>query len=87
MLIEDLLTLTSLESRASARQDPVRAGDVVAARHAARALLADPSTPEDVAQAGELLRRSTTPRALYGHAALAAACFVLLVLLASSRYS
>lgn len=31
MLIEDLLTLTSLESRASARQDPVRAGDVLAA--------------------------------------------------------
>ena len=63
------------------------AGDVVAARHAARSLLADPSAAEDVAQAEELLRRSTTPRALYGHAALAAACFVLLVLLASSRYS
>ena len=62
------------------------AGDVVAARHAARALLADPSCAGDTAQAEELLRRCTTPRSLYGFAALAAACFVLLVLLASTRY-
>ena len=62
------------------------AGDVVAAREAAERILAGPPAPEDEAQARELLRRSTTPPALYGYALLAAGCFALLVLLATTRY-
>lgn len=61
-------------------------GDVVAARHEAERILADNPSPEDKAQAEELLRRSTTPRALYGFAALAALLIVLLVVLAATRY-
>ncbi len=61
-------------------------GDVVAARHEAERILADHPSPEDRAQAEELLRRSTTPRALYGFALLAAALLVLLVVLAATRY-
>ncbi|PTL83745.1 molecular chaperone DnaJ [Vitiosangium sp. GDMCC 1.1324] len=61
-------------------------GDVVAARLAAERLLADSPSPEDRVQAEELLRRSTTPVALYGFAALAAFILVLLVVLAATRY-
>ncbi|MGZ3459570.1 MAG: molecular chaperone DnaJ [Archangium sp.] len=61
-------------------------GDVVAARHEAERILADTPSAEDRAQAEELLRRSTTPRALYGFAALAAFLLVLLVVLAATRY-
>ncbi|HEX8825677.1 MAG TPA: molecular chaperone DnaJ [Archangium sp.] len=61
-------------------------GDVLAARHAAERILADNPTPEDKAQAEELLRRGTTPLALYGFAALAAFILVLLVVLATTRY-
>jgi len=61
-------------------------GDVVAARREAERILADTSSPEDRAQAEELLRRSATPRALYGFAALAAFILVLLVVLAATRY-
>ena len=62
------------------------AGDVLAARRAAGRLLAEAPSPEDTAQARELLRRSTTPPALYGFGLLAAVCFALLVLLATTRY-
>jgi len=61
-------------------------GDVVAARHEAERILVDHPSPEDRAQAEELLRRGTTPRALYGFAALAAFILVLLVVLAATRY-
>ena len=61
-------------------------GDVVAARHEAERILADNPSPEDKAQAEELLRRASTPRALYGFAALAAFILVLLVVLATTRY-
>ena len=61
-------------------------GDVVAARREAERILADTSSPEDRAQAEELLRRSATPRALYGFVALAAFILVLLVVLAATRY-
>ena len=62
------------------------AGDVVAARHEAERILADSPSAEDRAQAEELLRRGTTPRALYAFAALAAFLLVLLVVLAATRY-
>jgi hypothetical protein len=61
-------------------------GDVVAARREAERILADNPTPEDRAQAEDLLRRSTTPLALYGFAALGAIILVLLVVLAATRY-
>ena len=61
-------------------------GDVVAARHEAERILADNPPPEDKVQAEELLRRATTPVALYGFAALAAFILVLLVVLATTRY-
>jgi hypothetical protein len=61
-------------------------GDVVAARHEAKRILADNPSPEDKAQAEELLRRATTPRSLYGFALLAAVILVLLVVLATTRY-
>ena len=61
-------------------------GDVVAARREAERILADNPSPEDRAQAEELLRRASTPRALYGFAALAAFILVLLVVLAATRY-
>jgi hypothetical protein len=63
------------------------AGDVAGARREARRILADPTRPpEEQAQAGELLRRTQTPRALYGYALLALGLLVLLVTLALSRY-
>ena len=61
-------------------------GDVVAARHEAERILADNPSPEDRAQAEELLRRGITPLALYGFAALGALILVLLVVLAATRY-
>jgi hypothetical protein len=62
------------------------AGDVVAARREAWRLLVDTSSPEERAQAEELLARSSTPPVLYGYAALAAFILVLLVALAATRY-
>lgn len=61
-------------------------GDVVAARREAERILADNPSPEDKAQAEELLRRATTPRSLYGFALVAAVILVLLVVLAATRY-
>ncbi len=61
-------------------------GDVVAARREAERILADNPGPDDKAQAEELLRRTTTPRSLYGYALLAAVILVLLVVLATTRY-
>ncbi len=62
------------------------AGDVVAARHEAQRLLENPPSPEDRDQAEELLRRSSTPTALYGYAAIAAFILTVLVALAATRY-
>jgi hypothetical protein len=62
------------------------AGDVVGARHEARRLLVDTPSPEDRAQAEELLARSATPPVLYGYAAIAALILLVLVALASTRY-
>ncbi len=61
-------------------------GDVVAARREAERILADNPSPDDKAQAEELLRRANTPRSLYGFAILAAVILVLLVVLAATRY-
>ena len=61
-------------------------GDVVAARQEAERILADNPSPQDKAQAEELLNRGSTPLALYGFAALAAIILVLLVVLAATRY-
>jgi hypothetical protein len=61
-------------------------GDVVAARREAERILADNPSPEDRAQAEELLRRGSTSLALYAFAALAAIILVLLVVLAATRY-
>lgn len=67
-----------------ARKD---AGDVLGARREAERILAASPSPEDKAQAEELLRSTSTPRALYGYALLAAAVFVVLLVLALSRYA
>lgn len=61
-------------------------GDVVAARREAERILADNPSPQDKAQAEELLHRGSTPLALYGFAALATIILVLLVVLAATRY-
>jgi hypothetical protein len=61
-------------------------GDVVSARREAQRILASAPSPDDKAQAEELLRRTRTPRALYGFALLAAVLIALLVVLALSRY-
>ncbi|HYO69995.1 MAG TPA: molecular chaperone DnaJ [Archangium sp.] len=61
-------------------------GDVVAARREAGRILADNPSPEDKAQAEELLRRASTSSSLYGFALLAAVLLVLLVVLAATRY-
>ncbi|HEX8434574.1 molecular chaperone DnaJ [Archangium sp.] len=61
-------------------------GDVVAARREAERILADNPSPDDKAQAEELLRRGVTPPVLYSFAALAAFILVLLVVLAATRY-
>ncbi|AKF83313.1 Protein of unknown function [Myxococcus fulvus] len=63
------------------------AGDVAGARRQAERLLASNPAPQDRAQAEELLRRTSTPRALYGFALLGAAVFVVLLLLALKRYA
>ncbi|WP_224248066.1 molecular chaperone DnaJ [Hyalangium gracile] len=64
----------------------MEAGDVAGARReASRILAADPS-PDDRAQAEELLRRTRTPPAVYAFAALALVILLLLVALALSRY-
>jgi hypothetical protein len=63
------------------------AGDVAGARHDAWRILAGNPSPEDRAEAEELLRRTSTPRNLYGFALLAAAVFVLLLVLALARYA
>ena len=61
-------------------------GDVASARREARHILGATPSPEDRAQAEELLRRTQTPPAVYGFAVLALAILVLLVALALSRY-
>lgn len=63
------------------------AGDVAGARRDAERLLAGSPSPEDRAEAEALLRHTSTPKALYGFALLAAAVFVLLLLLALTRYA
>ncbi|MCP3142849.1 molecular chaperone DnaJ [Pyxidicoccus xibeiensis] len=67
-----------------ARKD---AGDVAGARKAAERILAGNPSPEDRAEAHELLRRTSTPSRLYGFALLAAAVFIVLLVLALSRYA
>ncbi|ADO74292.1 DUF2379 family protein [Stigmatella aurantiaca] len=74
----------SAEMRSAWRR--AEAGDVAGARREAHRLLASSASPEDRAQAEELLRRTRTPRALYGFALLAVGILVLLVTLALSRY-
>ena len=64
----------------------LEAGDVVSARREAWRILQAPPSPDDKAQAEELLRRTRTPPALYGFALLAAVIIALLILLAVSRY-
>ncbi len=63
------------------------AGDVAGARKEAERILAGNPSPPDRAEAEELLKRTSTPRGLYGFALLAAAIFVLLLVLALSRYA
>ncbi|MBZ4422121.1 molecular chaperone DnaJ [Myxococcus sp. RHSTA-1-4] len=63
------------------------AGDVAGARRDAERILAGNPSPEDRAEAEELLRRTSTPRDLYGYALLAAAVFIVLLMLALSRYA
>ncbi|QDE70744.1 MULTISPECIES: molecular chaperone DnaJ [Myxococcus] len=63
------------------------AGDVAGARRDAERILAGSPSAEDRAEAEELLRRTATPRALYGFALLAATVFVLLLVLAIVRYA
>ncbi|AEI65296.1 hypothetical protein [Corallococcus macrosporus] len=63
------------------------AGDVAGARRDAERILAGSPSAEDRAEAEALLRRTTTPRALYGFALLAAIVFVLLLVLAIVRYA
>lgn len=63
------------------------AGDVAGARRDAQRILAGNPSPEERAEAEELLRRTSAPRSLYGFALLAAAVFVLLLVLALSRYA
>jgi len=74
----------SPEMRAAWQQ--MEAGDVASARREARRLLSAHPTPEDRAQAEDLLRRTQTPRAVYGFGLLVLAILALLVLLALSRY-
>lgn len=61
-------------------------GDVAGARREARRLLGSQPSPEDRSQAEELLRRTQTPPAVYGFAALVLVILALLVALALSRY-
>jgi hypothetical protein len=61
-------------------------GDVAGARREAKRILGAQPSGDDRAQAEELLRRTQTPPAVYGLAALVLAILVLLVALALSRY-
>lgn len=63
------------------------AGDVAGARRDAERILAGDASPEDRAEAQELLRRTSAPRGLYAFALLGAAVFVLLLVLALARYA
>ncbi|QSQ23680.1 molecular chaperone DnaJ [Pyxidicoccus parkwayensis] len=63
------------------------AGDVAGARKDAERILANNPSPEDRAEAEELLRRTSTPRSLYGFALLGAAVIIVLLVLALSRYA
>jgi hypothetical protein len=74
----------SPEIRAAWKQ--MEAGDVASARREARRILATHPTPEDRAQAEDLLRRTQTPPAVYGFGLLVLVILTLLVLLALSRY-
>lgn len=61
-------------------------GDVASARKQAREILASTPSPEDRAQAEELLARSQTPRVLYAYALLAALVMAVLLTLTVLRY-
>jgi hypothetical protein len=74
----------SPEMRAAWKQ--MESGDVAGARREARRLLAASPSPEDRAQAEELLRRTQTPLPVYAFGVLVLAILTLLVLLALSRY-
>ncbi|MBJ6759469.1 molecular chaperone DnaJ [Myxococcaceae bacterium JPH2] len=75
----------SEEMRAAwARKD---AGDVVGARREAERILSTRPSPVDEDEARALLRATSTPPSLYRFAALAAAIFVVLLLLALTRYA
>lgn len=63
------------------------AGDVAGARRDAERILAQNPSPEDRAEAEELLRRTATPRHLFGFALLGAAVLIVLLVLALSRYA
>ncbi|MDC0709865.1 molecular chaperone DnaJ [Stigmatella sp. ncwal1] len=75
---------TSAEMQSAWRR--AEGGDVAGARREAHRILASSPSPEDRAQAEELLRRTRTPRSVYGFALLAVGILVLLVTLALSRY-
>jgi hypothetical protein len=75
---------TSPEMRAAWHR--MEAGDVAGARREARRILGANPTPEDRAQAEELLRRTQTPPAVYGFGVLVAVILALLIALALSRY-
>jgi hypothetical protein len=74
----------SAELRAAWKR--MEAGDVAGARREARRILGASPSPDDRAQAEELLRRTQTPPAVYGFAALVLAILGLLVALSLSRY-
>lgn len=74
----------SPEMRAAWRR--MEGGDVAGARREARRLLEASPSPEDRAQAEDLLRRTRTPPAVYALAGLVLAILLLLVALALSRY-
>jgi hypothetical protein len=73
-------------ARMRAAWQRLESGDVLSARREAERILSASPSPDDKAQAEELLRRTRTPPALYGFALLAAVLIALLVLLAVSRY-
>jgi hypothetical protein len=72
--------------RLSAAWALFEAGDKVAARRAARALLAAGPGPDERAEALELLRRCATPLPVYAVALAVVATFLLLLVLAALRY-
>lgn len=63
------------------------AGDVAGARRDAERILAQDPSPEDRAEAEELLRRTATPHHLFGFALLAAAVLIVLLVIALARYA